>query len=128
MMFKARRNVYRIVVENPLGVCRGVKHLEVDGVDHTGSDIPLSDDRREHSYGSFSASDGRSGGLGDLRELRDPDVGHGEIERLAEGIIRRGIPTGTPRDTNGARLGAYTATAIPSSGVFIHKCAVNFGG
>jgi cyclic beta-1,2-glucan synthetase len=49
VIFRRGGTSYRIVVENPLGVCRGVKHLEVDGVDHTGSDVPLSDDRREHS-------------------------------------------------------------------------------
>jgi cyclic beta-1,2-glucan synthetase len=43
------RTTYRLAVENPAGVCRGVTRLEVDGVDRTGSDIPLADDGREHA-------------------------------------------------------------------------------
>ncbi len=41
---KPARTPYHIVVENPDGVSRGVKRIEVDGVDHTGRDIPLADD------------------------------------------------------------------------------------
>ena len=47
--FKPSRTPYHIVVENPDGVCRGVKRIEVDGVDLTGQDIPLGDDAVEHS-------------------------------------------------------------------------------
>jgi cyclic beta-1,2-glucan synthetase len=47
--FKPSRTPYHIVVENPAGVCRGVTRLEVDGVDHTGEDVPLADDGREHT-------------------------------------------------------------------------------
>jgi cyclic beta-1,2-glucan synthetase len=42
-------SAYRIVVENPASVCRGVARLEFDGTDVTGSDVPLADDGREHS-------------------------------------------------------------------------------
>jgi cyclic beta-1,2-glucan synthetase len=47
--FKPSRTPYHIVVENPDGVCRGVKRIEVDGVERTGQDIPLADDAVEHS-------------------------------------------------------------------------------
>jgi cyclic beta-1,2-glucan synthetase len=46
--FKPSGTPYRIVVENPDGVCRGVRRIEVDGVDHTGQDIALVDDGVEH--------------------------------------------------------------------------------
>jgi cyclic beta-1,2-glucan synthetase len=46
--FKPSRTAYRIVVENPAGVCRGVRRLEVDGVDLTGQDIRVLDDGAEH--------------------------------------------------------------------------------
>ncbi|MDQ3213341.1 MAG: hypothetical protein M3Q85_11755, partial [Acidobacteriota bacterium] len=42
-------STYRIVVENPAAVCRGVARLELDGTDLTGSDIPIGDDGREHT-------------------------------------------------------------------------------
>ena len=44
MVFKQGRSEYRIVVENPGGVNRGVVRVEVDGVDHTGRDVPIVDD------------------------------------------------------------------------------------
>jgi cyclic beta-1,2-glucan synthetase len=44
MVFKPGRSEYRIVVENPNGVNRGVVRLELDGVDHTGRDIAIVDD------------------------------------------------------------------------------------
>ena len=47
--FKPRRTPYRIVVENPDRVSRGVKHIDVDGVDCTGQDIPIADDGVERS-------------------------------------------------------------------------------
>jgi cyclic beta-1,2-glucan synthetase len=47
--FKPGRTPYLIVVENPDGVSRGVKRIEVDGVDCTGRDIPLLDDGSDHS-------------------------------------------------------------------------------
>jgi len=47
--FKPSRTAYRIVVENPDGVCRGVKRIEVDGRDLTGQDISLADDGGEHA-------------------------------------------------------------------------------
>jgi cyclic beta-1,2-glucan synthetase len=46
--FKPSRTPYHIVVENPDGVNRGVKRLEVDGADRTGQDIPILDDGAEH--------------------------------------------------------------------------------
>jgi hypothetical protein len=45
--FKPGRTAYRIVVENPDGVSRGVRRLEVDGTDYTGRDIPIEDGGRE---------------------------------------------------------------------------------
>lgn len=47
--FRRAQTVYRIVVENPSGVNRGVRRLEVDGVDRTGHDIPIGDDGAEHA-------------------------------------------------------------------------------
>jgi cyclic beta-1,2-glucan synthetase len=47
--FTRNRTVYRIAVENPDGVNRGVRRIEVDGVDCTGRDIPLVDDGAEHA-------------------------------------------------------------------------------
>jgi cyclic beta-1,2-glucan synthetase len=47
--FKPARTTYRIVVENPRGVSRGVQRLEVDGTDFTGKDIPVLNDGAEHS-------------------------------------------------------------------------------
>jgi cyclic beta-1,2-glucan synthetase len=47
--FTRGRTSYRIVVENPRGVCRGVARLEVDGTACDGSDVPVVDDGREHS-------------------------------------------------------------------------------
>jgi cyclic beta-1,2-glucan synthetase len=47
--FKPARTTYRIVVENPRGVSRGVQRLEVDGIDSTGKDIPILNDGAEHS-------------------------------------------------------------------------------
>jgi cyclic beta-1,2-glucan synthetase len=46
--FKRNGAVYRIAVENPAGVNRGVQRVEVDGVDRTGRDIPFASDG-EHS-------------------------------------------------------------------------------
>jgi cyclic beta-1,2-glucan synthetase len=46
---KPARTTYRIVVENPRGVSRGVQRLEVDGIDFTGKDIPVLNDGAEHS-------------------------------------------------------------------------------
>jgi cyclic beta-1,2-glucan synthetase len=45
----SRRTAYTIVVENPDGVSRGVKRIEVDGVDRTGDDIAIVDDGTAHS-------------------------------------------------------------------------------
>jgi cyclic beta-1,2-glucan glucanotransferase len=47
--FKRGATSYRIAVENPSGVCRGVTRVELDGAEHTAADIPLADDGREHS-------------------------------------------------------------------------------
>ncbi len=47
--FKPSRTAYRIVVENPEHVSRGVTRVEVDGVDRTGQDIVVLDDGAEHA-------------------------------------------------------------------------------
>jgi cyclic beta-1,2-glucan synthetase len=47
--FKPGRTPYRIVVENPDRVSRGVKRIEVDGIECTGQDIPIADDGVERS-------------------------------------------------------------------------------
>ena len=48
MTFKVGRTEYRIVVENPNGVNRGVVRVELDGVDHTGRDIAIVEDGVAH--------------------------------------------------------------------------------
>jgi cyclic beta-1,2-glucan synthetase len=48
MVYRAPRAEYAIAVENPNGVNRGVKRLEVDGVDKTGADIAIADDGAVH--------------------------------------------------------------------------------
>jgi cyclic beta-1,2-glucan synthetase len=41
--------LYRITVENPRGVCRGVSHISLDGIPLAdGALVPLNDDAREH--------------------------------------------------------------------------------
>jgi cyclic beta-1,2-glucan synthetase len=39
---------YRVSVENPSGVCRGVASVELDGRPVEGDGVPLADDGREH--------------------------------------------------------------------------------
>ena len=48
MVVRPGRSEYRIVVENPNGVNRGVTRLEVDGVDQTGRDVAVVDDGAVH--------------------------------------------------------------------------------
>ena len=48
MVFKTGRTEYRIVVENPSGVNRGIARLEIDGADATGRDVPIVDDGAVH--------------------------------------------------------------------------------
>ncbi|HET9156851.1 MAG TPA: carbohydrate-binding protein, partial [Myxococcaceae bacterium] len=47
--YRHGRTLYRIVVENPEGVCRGVSRISLDGDPLAGEGhVPLSDDGREH--------------------------------------------------------------------------------
>jgi cyclic beta-1,2-glucan synthetase len=47
--YRHRSSLYRIRVENPKGVCRGVSRLELDGAPLSGdTPVPLCDDGREH--------------------------------------------------------------------------------
>ncbi len=48
-VFAPEGSRYRIIVENPKGVNRGVVRLEVDGNDVTGHDIPVQRDGVEHT-------------------------------------------------------------------------------
>ena len=49
LRYRHGRSHYRIRVENPKGVCRGVSHIELDGAALAGDAlIPLADDGREH--------------------------------------------------------------------------------
>jgi cyclic beta-1,2-glucan synthetase len=48
MTVRVGRTEYRIAVENPNGVNRGVSKIEIDGVDHTGRDIETRDDGVVH--------------------------------------------------------------------------------
>ena len=47
--YRRGRAVYRIKVENPLGVSRGVVNVEMDGVIQTGGAITLVDDEKTHN-------------------------------------------------------------------------------
>jgi len=47
--YRRGRAVYRIKVENPSGVSRGVVNVEVDGAAQTGQSITLVDDEKTHS-------------------------------------------------------------------------------
>ncbi len=47
--YRRGRAVYRIKVENPLGVSRGVVSVEVDGVVQTDGAINLTDDEKTHN-------------------------------------------------------------------------------
>ena len=47
--YRHGRTLYRITVENPKGVCRGVSRISLDGAQLPGESlVPLSDDGREH--------------------------------------------------------------------------------
>jgi cyclic beta-1,2-glucan synthetase len=47
--YRHGKSLYRIHVENPKGVCRGVSRLELDGARLAdGASVPLCDDGREH--------------------------------------------------------------------------------
>ena len=47
--YRRGRAVYRIRVENPSGVSRGVVSVEVDGVVQTGLAITVTDDEKTHN-------------------------------------------------------------------------------
>ena len=47
--FKARHAEYRILVENPARVNRGVQRLEVDGVECAGQEIAIANDGAVHT-------------------------------------------------------------------------------
>ena len=47
--YRRGRAVYRIKVENPLGVSRGVVTVELDGVVQTDSAITVVDDEKTHN-------------------------------------------------------------------------------
>ena len=44
VVYTPGRTPYRLVVENPSGVSRGIIRQELDGVDITGRDVPIVDD------------------------------------------------------------------------------------
>ena len=48
ILFRYHSARYRLSVENPRGVMRGVAHISLDGGPVTGREIPLADDGREH--------------------------------------------------------------------------------
>jgi cyclic beta-1,2-glucan synthetase len=57
MVFRIGRATYRIRVENPHGVNRGVARIEMDGVDQTGRDIDIPDDGATHEVKVVLGSD-----------------------------------------------------------------------
>ena len=46
--YKSAHAEYQIAVENPDGVSRGVRRVEVDGADQTGHDISIATDDKVH--------------------------------------------------------------------------------
>ena len=61
-VFRRNNASIRIVVENPDRVARGVVHLELDGADHTGRDVPLVDDGATHTVKVVLGSRGADAG------------------------------------------------------------------
>ena len=49
IVYRRDRTTYRIKVENPLAIHRGVASVELDGVIQAGADIALSDDNQTHT-------------------------------------------------------------------------------
>ena len=49
IIYRRKRSVYRIKIENPSGVSRGVISVEVDGVGQTEDAITLIDDEKTHN-------------------------------------------------------------------------------
>ena len=47
--YRRGRTVYRIRVENPVAISRGVLSVELDGVEQTTDDFPLVDDEQAHT-------------------------------------------------------------------------------
>jgi cyclic beta-1,2-glucan synthetase len=47
--FRRGSTRYRVVVENPLGVCRGVTHIEADGETVEGGWVEIRDDGKAHT-------------------------------------------------------------------------------
>jgi cyclic beta-1,2-glucan synthetase len=48
IIYRRGRTTYRIKVENPLGMSRGVASVELDSVLQSGDDFALSDDGQTH--------------------------------------------------------------------------------
>jgi len=46
---RTRGAAFRVAVENPSSVSRGVRLIELDGVEMTGRDIPLADAAGDHA-------------------------------------------------------------------------------
>ncbi|HEY3081480.1 MAG TPA: glucoamylase family protein [Chloroflexota bacterium] len=81
LTYRRGATVYRVQVENPLGVERSVARVELDGRALDGNEVPLLDDGQEHAVrvllGAPSAdADGRRGRPG--RQRRGVDVGGAE--------------------------------------------------
>jgi len=47
--YRRGRTVYRIKMENPLGVSRGVATVELDGTLQPNDEIPLANDNQTHN-------------------------------------------------------------------------------
>jgi cyclic beta-1,2-glucan glucanotransferase len=47
--YRRGRTIYRIKVENPLAIHRGIASVELDGALQTSDDIPLIDDGQAHA-------------------------------------------------------------------------------
>jgi cyclic beta-1,2-glucan synthetase len=58
MSYRFGRSTYQIYVENPTGVCRGVRSLELDGVSILDHAVTLIDDGQDHEIRAVLAAPG----------------------------------------------------------------------
>lgn len=49
IVYKRGSTSYRLAIENPHGLCRGIAKIEMDGEQLTGSEINLADDGKQHN-------------------------------------------------------------------------------
>ncbi|PWT93836.1 MAG: hypothetical protein C5B55_03765, partial [Blastocatellia bacterium] len=62
--------VYRIKVENPMGVSKGIASMELDGAPQTRLEIPLSDEPQQHTVRVVMGTTTERGELAQVETLR----------------------------------------------------------